>query len=84
MGGRCGIVRIEDSTPVIQINETIPALGEEEVIMWGNEVVCVPGQGEYVSQGLTALDQIVKSAMERPVQREAIRGNFGGSWPDLV
>jgi hypothetical protein len=80
-GGRSEIVRIEDSTPVIQINEAIPDLGDEEVIRWGSRVVC-ESQGDesvYISQGLSALGQIVQSAMERPVRREACRCVLAGA-----
>jgi hypothetical protein len=79
-GGRSEIVRIEDSTPVIQINEAIPALGDEEILMWGSEL-CGSHSDESVdiSHGLSTLGQIVKSAMERPARREACRCVLAGA-----
>jgi hypothetical protein len=82
MGRRCGIVRIADSTPMIEVMEEIPALGDNEVIVQGRRVVVEFGNddGLTVSRDPASFVHVMRSSIERPVEHEACRV----SWKSLV
>jgi hypothetical protein len=69
LAGGCGIVTMEDFIPGIQIIEKIPALCDDEVIMWGGKVVCDSHgvTGLCVSPGPTSPGQAARSGLGCPV-----------------
>jgi hypothetical protein len=75
LGGRCGIVSYEEVRPVIQIMNNVPALCDDEVIMWGGNVLSDSrGNDErYVALGPTSLNQALREALEQPARRDACR-----------